>query len=214
MRKLANIFWLGTKELRSFFRDLVLLGLVIYSFSLADHRPGAEQLPGSCTTPRSASSTRTIPNCRAASPARFCRPISSRRSRSRERDIDRLMNTGSYTFIIDIPPHFERDVLGGRKPAPAGQCRRDRHGAGGHRLRLRAADRPDRDRQFRHARRGRIRRRRSISTVARSPSTPMSTPPGSPASWASSTTSPCWRSFWPARRSCASASMARWTICW
>ena len=35
MRTLANIFWLGTKELRSFMRDFVLLGLVIYAFSLA-----------------------------------------------------------------------------------------------------------------------------------------------------------------------------------
>jgi len=35
MRKVANIFWLGIKELRSFLHDFVLLGLVIYSFSLA-----------------------------------------------------------------------------------------------------------------------------------------------------------------------------------
>ena len=35
MRMLSNIFWLGTKELRSFMSDFVLLGLVIYSFSLA-----------------------------------------------------------------------------------------------------------------------------------------------------------------------------------
>ena len=35
MRMLANIFWLGTKELRSFLRDWVLLGLVVYAFSLA-----------------------------------------------------------------------------------------------------------------------------------------------------------------------------------
>ena len=27
------------------------------------------------------------------------------------------MNTGTYTFIIDIPPHFERDLLAGRRPA-------------------------------------------------------------------------------------------------
>ncbi len=32
---LGNIFWLGTKELRSFFSDAVLLGLVIYAFSFA-----------------------------------------------------------------------------------------------------------------------------------------------------------------------------------
>ena len=35
MHKASNIFWLGIKELRSFSRDFVLLGLVIYAFSLA-----------------------------------------------------------------------------------------------------------------------------------------------------------------------------------
>ena len=35
MQSLGNIFWLGTKELRSFMRDFVLLGLVVYAFSLA-----------------------------------------------------------------------------------------------------------------------------------------------------------------------------------
>jgi ABC-2 type transport system permease protein len=32
------------------------------------------------------------------------------------RDVDELMNTGKFTFIIDIPPHFQRDVLAGRRP--------------------------------------------------------------------------------------------------
>ena len=27
------------------------------------------------------------------------------------------MNAGRYTFVLDIPPHFEHDVLGGREPA-------------------------------------------------------------------------------------------------
>ena len=27
------------------------------------------------------------------------------------------MNAGKYTFVVDIPPNFERDVLGGRNPA-------------------------------------------------------------------------------------------------
>ena len=34
-----------------------------------------------------------------------------------ERDIIPLMNAGRYTFIIDIPPDFEHYVLGGRAPA-------------------------------------------------------------------------------------------------
>ena len=47
MQKLANIFWLGTKELRSYLRDFVLLGLVIYAFSLAviaQARSGSQEL--------------------------------------------------------------------------------------------------------------------------------------------------------------------------
>ena len=47
MRALANIFWLGTKELRSFLHDFVLLGLVVYAFSLAIYRAGAKQFAGS-----------------------------------------------------------------------------------------------------------------------------------------------------------------------
>ena len=34
-----------------------------------------------------------------------------------ERDIIPLMNAGRFTFIIDIPPDFEKYVLGGRTPA-------------------------------------------------------------------------------------------------
>ena len=34
-RILSNIFWLGTKELRAFSRDVVLFALVIWAFSLS-----------------------------------------------------------------------------------------------------------------------------------------------------------------------------------
>ena len=33
-----------------------------------------------------------------------------------ERDIVPEMNKGSFTFVIDIPPNFQRDVLAGRRP--------------------------------------------------------------------------------------------------
>ena len=46
MRMLSNIYWLGTKELRSFFRDWVLLGLVVYSFSVAVIAQAREQPTG------------------------------------------------------------------------------------------------------------------------------------------------------------------------
>jgi ABC-2 type transport system permease protein len=31
-------------------------------------------------------------------------------------DIEPLMNAGKYTFVLDIPPNFQRDVLAGRQP--------------------------------------------------------------------------------------------------
>ena len=34
MRAISNIFWLGTKEIRSFLRDWVLVGLTIWAFSI------------------------------------------------------------------------------------------------------------------------------------------------------------------------------------
>jgi hypothetical protein len=35
VRKIANISWLGTKELRSFQHDFVLIALVLYAFTWA-----------------------------------------------------------------------------------------------------------------------------------------------------------------------------------
>ena len=35
MRSLINIFWLGTKELRSLQRDIMMVVFVVYAFTLA-----------------------------------------------------------------------------------------------------------------------------------------------------------------------------------
>jgi ABC-2 type transport system permease protein len=116
VRKLQNIFWLGLKELRSFAHDLVLLGLVVYSFTIAitsqaqsysqelhngsiaivdeDHSELSRRIAGAFLPPYFL-------------PARFIN----------EGDIVPLMNDGTYTFVLDIPPNFQRDVLGRRRPA-------------------------------------------------------------------------------------------------
>src|ERR1700756_1599034 len=115
MQALANIFWLGTKELRSFLNDFVLLGLVIYAFSLA-------------IISQAQSSSQEVHNASIAVVDEDQSELSHRISRAflapyfkpaqpiAERDIVPLMNAGAYTFVIDIPPHFERDVLGQRQP--------------------------------------------------------------------------------------------------
>ncbi len=116
MGALRNIFWLGTKELRSFFRDFVLLGLVIYSFSYvisAQAYSNAQELHnasiGVVDEDRSALSRRMIA---AFLPPYFKAPVAIA-----QKDVDHLMNTAAYTFVIVIPADFESDVLGGRIPA-------------------------------------------------------------------------------------------------
>ncbi len=115
MQKIANIFWLGTKELRSFLRDYVLLALVFYAFSLAviaQAQSNSQEVHnasvGIVDEDHSELSRRIT---RAFLPPYFqlARPIA-------ERDIVPLMNSGRYTFVVDIPPNFARDVLAGRQP--------------------------------------------------------------------------------------------------
>lgn len=115
MRAIENIFWLGTKELRSFFRDYVLLALVVYAFSLqimAQANSYSQEVHnaaiGLVDEDHSELSHRIG---RAFLPPyfKYAQPIA-------ERDIVPLMDAGKYTFVVDIPPNFERDVLGGRNP--------------------------------------------------------------------------------------------------
>jgi len=116
MRALANIFWLGTKELRSLLNDFVLLGLVIYAFSLA-------------IIAQAQSSSQEVHNASIAIVDEDNSELSRRIAHAflppyfqtpqpiAERDIVPLMNSGRYTFVIDVPPNFQRDVLGRRQPA-------------------------------------------------------------------------------------------------
>ncbi len=116
MHMIANIFWLGTKEIRSFMRDFVLVALVIYTFSLAviaQAQSNSQELHNASIAfvdeDHSELSRRII---RAFLPPYFQTP-----QPIAERDIIPLMNAGRYTFVIDIPPNFEKYVLGRRDPA-------------------------------------------------------------------------------------------------
>ncbi len=115
MLSLSNIFWLGLKELRSFSRDFVLLGLVIYAFSIAiisqAQSNSQEVHNGSVAVVDEDHSELSRRIVRGFLPPYFkpAREIA-------EQDIVPLMNNGTYTFVVDIPPHFQRDAVGGRRP--------------------------------------------------------------------------------------------------
>jgi ABC-2 type transport system permease protein len=115
-RTIQNIYWLGTKELRSFFRDFVLLGFVVWAFSLAIYSQAqshAQELNnasiGLVDEDRSVLSNRIAS---AFFPPDFKPPLPLAST-----DIDKALDTAQHTFVVDIPPNFERDVLAGRHPA-------------------------------------------------------------------------------------------------
>lgn len=116
MRSLHTIFWLGTKELRSFLHDLVLIGLVVWQFSFSVYtqaQSNAQELHNAAIAIVDEDSS---PLSRRLTSV-FLPPYFNPPMQIAAADVDELMNTGRYTFVIDYPPNFERDVLAGRQPA-------------------------------------------------------------------------------------------------
>jgi ABC-2 type transport system permease protein len=116
MRSLSNIFWLGTKELRSLFSDWVLLGLVLYSFSLAvisQAQSNSQELYHASIAVVDEDHSELSRRITHA----FLMPYFKQPAAIAEADVEHLMNAGKYTFVIDIPPNFQRDVSAGRQPS-------------------------------------------------------------------------------------------------
>jgi ABC-2 type transport system permease protein len=115
VEKAENIFWLGIKELRSFLHDFVLLGLVIYAFSLAlimQARSNSQELHNASIAfvdEDNSELSRRIAHA-------FLPPYFQLPQQIDEKDVVSLMNKGQFTFVIDIPPEFERYILARRQP--------------------------------------------------------------------------------------------------
>ncbi|MBA1273583.1 ABC transporter permease [Stutzerimonas azotifigens] len=115
MRKLSNILQLGIKELRSLYRDPALLLLIVYSFTLSiySQATGVPESPFHATIAvvdedRSQLSARIIDG--------FQEPYFLKPSYITLSEMDGGMDTGRYTFTLNIPPGFQRDLLAGRRP--------------------------------------------------------------------------------------------------
>jgi ABC-2 type transport system permease protein len=116
MRKAANIYWLGIKELRSFLHDYVLIALVIYAFSWAvilQARSNSQEVHNASIAVVDEDHSELSHRITHA----FLPPLFQPPQLIAERDVVPLMNKGRYTFVVDVPPNFQRDVLGGRQPA-------------------------------------------------------------------------------------------------
>jgi ABC-2 type transport system permease protein len=116
MRRLENIFWLGTKELRSLGHDYVLLGLIIWTFTFAVYAWSRGQSQELHNASVAIADEDRSPLSREITHA-LLPPYFKPPQEIAAGDIDRLMDTGRYTFVIDVPPNFQRDVIAGREPA-------------------------------------------------------------------------------------------------
>jgi len=113
--RVANVWWLGVKELRSFLHDVVLLAFVVYAFTfaiVAMAQSVAQEVHDASVAIVDSDRSELSRAIGAAFLAPYFRlPIEVARA-----DIDILLDRARTTFVIDIPPHFERDVLAGRVP--------------------------------------------------------------------------------------------------
>lgn len=112
----TNVFRLGVKELASVWRDRGMVVFIIWAFTGTIYLVSA----GSNTEMRDAS-VGFVDRDQSALSQRIrdaLRPPHFSPPRSLDAaDIDKAMDGARFTFVIDIPPRFERDVLAGRRPA-------------------------------------------------------------------------------------------------
>ncbi|MGI9353587.1 MAG: ABC transporter permease [Rhizobiaceae bacterium] len=116
MRAWENLFWLGTKELRSVFSDMIMIALIIWSFTIAiyEHSSSMGETVNNASIAfvdedRSPLS-RGLMN--AFYPPYFKRPVLISAS-----EVDHSMDQNRYMFVVVIPPDFEADVRRGRQPS-------------------------------------------------------------------------------------------------
>ncbi|HRD35754.1 MAG TPA: ABC transporter permease [Rhodocyclaceae bacterium] len=115
MRKLKNILRLGRKELWSLWRDPMLLLLILYVFTVSVYT-AATALPETLHNAAIAivDEDRSPLSARIASafyPPEFLPPRMITAA-----EMDAGMDRGAFTFALNIPPNFQRDVLAGRNP--------------------------------------------------------------------------------------------------
>jgi len=115
LRHLANIYRLGVKELWSLWRDPMMLVLIVYTFTVAVYIAATavpETLQGAAIAiVDEDDSPLSLRIATAFYPPRFTTP-----ARISLAEVDPGLDAGDYTFVVDIPPNFQRDVLAGRAP--------------------------------------------------------------------------------------------------
>jgi ABC-2 type transport system permease protein len=109
MRSVWHIFQLGLKELVSLYRDPVLLFLIAYSFTFSVYTPSKSAVMDVVNA------SVAVVNEDDSEAARSIRqallpPLFLAAAEIPFGEINRAMDAGRYTFVIDVPPRFQDDL--------------------------------------------------------------------------------------------------------
>ena len=115
MNKLSHIYRLGIKELISLRYDSVLLLFMLYAFSAAIYMPASGSSVGvhnaSVAIVDEDDSRLSRQLAEVLRPPEFQTPVMLAYSQ-----IDEVLDSGRYTFVINVPVGFQADLLAGKQP--------------------------------------------------------------------------------------------------
>jgi len=115
MKPLLNIFRLGIKELRSLWHDKILFFLIIYMFSAGIYIGATSASVQLRNAPIAfVDEDQSILSSRLVNA--FYGPYFNLPELIASDDVDPGLDAGIYTFVVDIPPDFERDLIAGKQP--------------------------------------------------------------------------------------------------
>jgi ABC-2 type transport system permease protein len=115
MTRVLHIFQLGLKELLSLARDPVLLFLIAYAFTFSVYTPSKSAV---MDVVNASIAIVNEDNSQAARSIReqLLPPLFLPAQEIGFDDINRAMDTGKFTFVVDLPPRFQSDL--GRDAQP------------------------------------------------------------------------------------------------
>ena len=116
MRKFKNVLNLGRKELWSLARDPMMLLLILYVFTVSIYTSATAQ-PETLHNASIAIVDEDQSPLSARIASAFYPPDFTRPKMITQGEMDSGMDSGTFTFALNIPPNFQRDVLAGRSPA-------------------------------------------------------------------------------------------------
>ena len=115
MQKIKNIFNLGLKELISLRFDMVLIFLMIYGYTALIYMAASdESLELRNASIAVVNEDQSLLSYRIEEA--FLDPYFLPLESIRLSEVDTAMDTGRYTFVVDIPPDFQADIVSGKKP--------------------------------------------------------------------------------------------------